>query len=193
MRGMPSPISVFTASSSGVSSGGGAVALPISSVISPFTESRDASCARIFGGRAAQILLVDFGEFARHHHGPRAERRFDGLQRFQNAVRRFVENQRGLLFGQRLQRLGALPRLGGQKSAEVEGVGGQAGSRPARSATPKGRARPAPECRIDGGAHQAVAGVGDQRHARVGDQRDRGSGEQARDASSSVRSASLCS
>ena len=94
-------------------------------------------------------------------------------------MRRLVEDQRGLLLGQRFQQVGALSRLGRQEAAEVERVGGQAGAgqRGERGrGTRHGLHR---DAGIDGGAHQAVAGVGDQRHAGVGDQRDHGAADEA--------------
>ena len=139
---------------------------------------------------------MDLGQLARHHHGPRAEGRFDGLERFQDAVRRLVEDQRGLLFGQRFQQVGPLPRFARQEPAEVEGVGGQpgAGQRGERSRGTGIEQTPlktvqlvsarrqldlesAPHVRL-GQAHQAIAGVGHQRHAGIGNQRDHGATEQ---------------
>ena len=110
----------------------GAVALPISSVISPFTASRCSKSGADFGRRAAQELLVNLGQLARHDDRARAQDLLDGFQRFQNAVRRLVEDQRRLLLGDGFQRLLALPRLVRQEAAEVEGVGGQTRTRPAR-------------------------------------------------------------
>ena len=95
-------------------------------------------------------------------------------------MRRLVEDQGGLLFGQRLQQVGPLPGLGRQESAEVEGVGGQAGTRQSRERSRRAGHRLYRDAGIDGSAHQAVSGIGHQRHAGIGNQRDHGAGDQAR-------------
>ena len=94
MRGTPARTSASTASTIGVSSGGGAVAFPINKVISPFTESRAASCARISAAVPRRNSSCNLGQFPRHHHGTRSQRFLDGFQRLQNPVRSLVENQR---------------------------------------------------------------------------------------------------
>ena len=154
--------------------------MPISRVISPFTESRGASCGANFGRRPAQKLFVDLGQLARHHHRARAEGPLDGLQCLQNPMRRLIENQGGFFAGQRLQGLGPLARLGWQKPAEVEGVGGQPGSRQRGQHRRGARHGLHRDAAFNGRPHQAVARVGDQRRTRIGHQRHHRARAQAR-------------
>ena len=58
--------------------------------------SRAASRPRTSADRAAQKLLVHLGQLARHHHGPAAQHRLTASSVSRDAMRRLVENQRGV-------------------------------------------------------------------------------------------------
>ncbi len=78
-------------------------------------------------GRAAQELLVQLGDLAGHHGRTGAQDGRHILQGCQDPVRRLIEDERGFLVFEPLQRLAPLAALGGKKAAEMELVGGQAG------------------------------------------------------------------
>src|SRR5205809_3838567 len=130
------------------------------------------------GGGAAKEFLVQLGQFPRHYYGAQAENSFDIGKGIEYAVWSFVENERRGLFAQRFEGAGALAGFWGQKTAEVERIGGQArggercddGGRPGNGDHRNAGA--------NGGGGQSVSGVGHERHTGIGDQGDIGSGEQ---------------
>ena len=136
-----------TASRSGVSSAVPASGLPTTKVISPLMDGRAWSVCLNSAGAASQEFLVQFGDLPRQHHGAGTQDGFDVLQGCQDAVRRLVEDQRGVLVLQTLKRLAALRRLGRQEAGEVE-MRRWACRRPsARPPGRRGRARPRRGCR----------------------------------------------
>ena len=85
----------------------------------------------IFGGElvqgAAPHLLVELGQFARDRRGarPKLERKVG--ERFGEAPRRLVEDERAGHGGERVDPLAAGRRSGREESLEIEAVGRQAG------------------------------------------------------------------
>ena len=87
-------------------------------------------------------------------------------------MRRLVEDQGGLLVGERLQNFGARARLMGQEAGEVESVGGQAGA--GQRGEGGGGAGDGHHGDLveNGSVHQPVAGVRNERRAGIRHQRD---------------------
>ena len=81
-------------------------------------------------GGAAQKLFVQLGQFARDDDGARPEQTVDVGQRGQQAVGRFVKDERGRTRrAAALEDARALARLGRQETAEPERIGRQPGGR----------------------------------------------------------------
>jgi hypothetical protein len=122
---------------------------------------------------------VQLGQLPRDHHRPVAQHLFDGLQRFENPVRRLVKNRGRRFFGDGFERLNPLPGFVRQKAAEAERIGGQPRRGERRQRGRRSRQRSDGRALLDGSAHEAVARVGDQRRPGVRDQRDRRAAQQA--------------
>ena len=70
---------------------------------------------------------MDFRQFASDGDFTIAQNRFEVGERFEDPVRRFVENQRGLFVAQRLEETNALRFLCREKASEMELVRGKTG------------------------------------------------------------------
>jgi hypothetical protein len=122
---------------------------------------------------------VDLGELARHHYGTLAHRFHHCFERFENAVRRFIEDQRRGFAGKRFEGLQTLSCLGREKAAEIEGLGGKTRSRDSGQHGGRARHRLHADARVDRGAHQPVSRVRHQRHSCIRNQRHYGARAQA--------------
>lgn len=123
-----------------------------------------------FGRRSAQNFFVDLGQFTRDHHLAIAERGRDILQRFENPMRRFVEDERGGFVPEAFEQAGALGVFGGKKTGEVELIGRQAGDNQAGEKRRWPRQRFHADACLDGCSYHAVAGVGKQGRTGIGNQ-----------------------
>ena len=123
-----------------------------------------------FGRRSAQNFFVDLGQFAGDDNLAIAERGRDIVERFKDAMGRFVEDERGGFVPQGLEQAGALGVFWRKKTGEVELIGGQAGDNQAgKKRRWAGKSFDA-NGRPDGRSHNAIAGVGKERRTGIGDQ-----------------------
>ena len=113
---------------------------------------------------------MQLGEFARHRHGASGESHGEVVQRLDDAVRAFEEDERGLEFRKFLEQPSALALLLRHEAREEKAVGGKPGEREAGEHGGRSGAGGDGNAHLHGLLHQPVAGVGDERHAGIADQ-----------------------
>ena len=122
--------------------------------------------------RAPEQLLVDLRQLARHREPPVAPRGQQRLQGFEQAVGRFVNDQR---VGDRavgLERPPALARGRREKAEKRDRLGGEPGSHQGRHERAGAGERDHRNAAVHRLPHQLDAGVAQPRCARVRDQGD---------------------
>lgn len=126
--------------------------------------------------------LEALGQLARERRATRvAEHRAEIGERIDDAMARFVENQRARFRDQRLQALAPRRRFRRQESFENETVAGDAGHRQRRDRRAWAGHRRDLATGFARRAHETETRIADQRRARVGDERDVVAFKQPRD------------
>ena len=114
---------------------------------------------------------MGFGELAGDDGLAIAENGKCILECAQQAVRRFVEDESGLLGGERFERLDALTGPSGKEPGIQKRVSRQAGGDDGRIDSAGSRDGDYADARCDRGLDDALAGVGDSGQAGVGNDR----------------------
>ena len=117
---------------------------------------------------------MQLGEFARHGHGAAGKRRGEVVQRLDDAVRAFEEDERGLELFKFREQPSALALLLRHEAREEKAVSGEPGECEAGEHGGRAGAGGDGNAKLHRLLHQPVAGVGDERHASIADERNGG-------------------
>ncbi len=123
------------------------------------------------GGRGtAKEFLVDFGDFPCQSDGPVTEEVGHIVQGFKDAVRALVGDDRSRFLPHGSESIAPRAGFGGKESDKAKAAGGEAGCGERCQNGGRSRQRNDRKPVFNGGAHDAVSGVGDQGRAGVAHQ-----------------------
>jgi len=115
---------------------------------------------------------VKLGELAGDNDGAVAENGGEIIERVENAVGGFVENEGAFIAAELFEELAALGGFGGKESGEEEGRGGESGGGEGGEEGGRSGNGDDGDSGADGGMEQAESGIGNEGGAGIGDKGD---------------------